>query len=160
MRDYFLQEQERVGFVIIVNMNGKLMNKLLILLILFFCVNTCYANSIDLSFHQPNLGNVELYSNEIFKDLKVELKMEHSYKQESIFILPYQFYGESEYYTLGFYVDMDKKIMNEDNASNYRILYKNYYSGEYYNTFSIPEPCTLMLLGFGIILLNNKKRIK
>jgi len=124
--------------------------------ILLFCLcSICLANNQDLTFHQPNLGNTELYSNEIYKDLKVELKMEHSYEKDNIFIFPCNYYGESEYYTLGFYVDMDKNIANEDAASNYRILYKNYYSNRCYS--NVPEPCTFILFSIGSLSLLRKK---
>ena len=82
------------------------MNKIVIILLLCLC-SPCFADHQDLSFHQPNLGNTELYYNDVHKDLKIELKMEHSYEKNDIFIFPCEFYGESEYYRLGFYVDMD-----------------------------------------------------
>jgi len=135
------------------------MRKIALILLLCLC-STCYANVNDWRFHQPNLGDTELYNNEVLKDLKVELKMQHSYRKENIFIFPYNFYGESEYYTLGFYVDMDKNIANKDKASDYRILYRN--SPAFYGSRGevIPEPCTLFLLGFGGIILmrKNEKR--
>jgi len=128
------------------------MNKIVIILLLCLC-SPCFADHQDLSFHQPNLGNTELYYNDVHKDLKIELKMEHSYEKNDIFIFPCEFYGESEYYRLGFYVDMDKNIVNEDNASGYRILYKNYTEYQIQNGVYIPDPCTLFLLGLGGIMV-------
>lgn len=133
------------------------MKKIVLILLLCLCCNYCYAGVKDLSFHQPNLGDTELYDNNIFKDLKVELKMQHSYQKENIFILPYNFYGESEYYTLGFYVDMDRNIANNYMASDYRILYRNYPTFYDSRIEAIPEPYTLLLWGLGIFVLMRKK---
>ena len=131
------------------------MNKLLIIFVLLFCANFCYADFYDLSFHQPSLGNTELYANGVYRDLRVDLKMEHSYVKMGNFIFPCDFQGESELYDLGFYVDMDKNIFDEISATDYRILYKNV------RTNVIPEPCSLFLLGLGGIVFcakNEKHR--
>ena len=130
------------------------MNKLLTIFILLFCTNFCYADFSDLSFHQPSLGRTELYDCDVYKDLKIELRLEHSYVKMGNFIFPCDFQGESELYDLGFYIDMDKNILNGISATNYRILYRNERMG------IIPEPCSLLLLGLGGIIIFARKNEK
>jgi len=90
-------------------------------------------------------GNTEINYN-LDSPLHVQISPTHTYKRfDLISILPDEYYGISELYTLSFYEDMDLGIENGLSANWYRIRFKAYYteSPEYEN---IPEPSTLILL--------------
>jgi hypothetical protein len=95
--------------------------------------------------HQP-LCLTELYqgNNVLWKDLRLS----HSYsRQDEIFLFPDNFYGNSEIYSLGLFVDLDKNICNDLSANDYRILYQ-----------TVPETDTpsVLILGFICVLLMNR----
>lgn len=90
--------------------------------------------------HQP-LCLTELYqgNNVLWKDLQLT----HTYsRQDEIFLFPSNFYGESEIYSLGLFVDLDKNICNDLSANDYRILYQE-----------ITEAPSVLILSFLCVLL-------
>jgi len=81
--------------------------------------------------------------------LETYLPLTYTYERENeIFLMPKDFQGISELYTLGFYVDQDKIIVTALDANWYRILYKYYV---------IPEPSTLVFF-MGAFFLRRRKR--
>lgn len=111
------------------------------------------ASSWDDPFIIPyqDRGNINI--NQINPDpLNTYLSLTHTYERENdIFIMPKDFQGISELYTLGFYVDQDKTIDTLLDANWYRILYR------YPEVPEVPEPSTLVFL-VGAIFLHRRKR--
>jgi len=71
-------------------------------------------------------GNTEINQN-IDPPLHVYLPLTHTYKRvDSISILPWEYYGISELYTLGFYEDVDYRIKNWQEANWYRKRFKSH----------------------------------
>ena len=99
------------------------MNTVILLVVLAF--GAPYAPvSPNLIIPYQSRGNVELYSQCDFTDLWIDISLSHSYEfRDEIFISPTDFQGASEFYTLGFYIDLDTRISNMYDANNYRILY-------------------------------------
>jgi len=116
---------------------------------------TTSAFATNLPFQSKEI--VEIYrrlEDPIYEDLELT----HNYAVfDKIFILPNEFYGESELYDLKFFLDMDTTISNDYDANCYRILYENR-SGIVYNTDPIPEPITLVTLMMGFCLIKIKRK--
>jgi len=89
--------------------------------------------------------NVEWYSQN-YDDIKIELKLDYDYiRQNRVFLFPSNYHGQSEYYDLGFYLDLDLNIKNDYDANVYRILYQN--ERTFRNKSEIiPEPSSLFIL--------------
>lgn len=137
------------------------MMKILILLILCFCsvsnADIIISNQPKTNFILPKEefiipwqadGNTEINQN-IDSPLHAYLPLTHTYKKINlIFILPHEYYGTSELYTLGFYKDVDFEIENEFEANWYRKRFKVHYFEEEIlieREKNIPEPSTLIL---------------
>lgn len=106
-------------------------------------------------------GNTEINRN-LTSPLHVNIFLTHTYKRfDSISILPDEYYGISELYTLSFYEDMDLEIENGLRASWYRVRFKAYYNQEItpFEIEPIPEPATLILFSVLFVPLLRKKRI-
>ena len=140
------------------------MSKKTIVIVLLFLTNIALGDMWTIP-HQPrhdvNIGNTELGLNSpdgLYKDLRLS----NSYEVvDKIYILPCDFQGESELYTLGFYVDWKYDIKNDYEANLWRVLYKYEYSIEDFsenNTISVPEPNNLFLMIVIILLLRMNKR--
>lgn len=112
----------------------------------------------DLVIPHQSKEITDYYRSERYDDIRVELKLEHSYiRQDKVFLLPCDYYGQSEYYDLGFYVDMDLRIKDNISANDYRILYKNNRDLNNRNKI-IPEPISLLsFLCLNIFIFRAKK---
>jgi hypothetical protein len=94
---------------------------------------------------------IEVYRSENHDCVRVELKESYDYiRRDKVFLFPADYHGNSEYYDLGFYIDLDLRINDDLDANDYRILYKN----------SVPEPTSiLILLLFGTFIFARKRKI-
>ena len=132
------------------------------LFILFLC-DISYANLI---LHQPRgdiqFGNTELISN-LGDPLVVDLMLHEKYeRQDEIFIMPVDYQGDSELYTLGFFVDWEE--INTDLDANWfrsYYIFKSIPEKEYPKIdmiepriISVPEPPMIILYLFGIYSLS------
>ena len=133
------------------------MKKVLIFFILLLVTKMSYASVIT-NFEKPFQAteHAELYENHNL--LEVDLVLQHEYYVEDrIFIVPYKFYGESEIYTLGFYVDMSDNLETNIQKNNLRAFYQ-FSLPENTNTYVtvknvIPEPLTTMAICFIALLI-------
>lgn len=130
------------------------MMKKLFIIVIFLLLASVSVLAQDFVISHQAKGSVEYYQSERYDDIWVELKMEHSYiRQDMIFLFPCDYYGNSEYYDLGFFVDMDLNIKNDFDANNYRILYQND------RVVTIPEPISILIFSClgGILFFEQKK---
>ena len=132
-----------------------------ILIILFVCTPT-FASPI--SYQPENIPHQSKEITELYTRLNYimyeDLQLQHTYKVfDNIFILPNEFYGETEFYDLKFYLDMDTTISNDHDANNYRILYENRISTSTY-AFVIPEPTMMLFFTIPFLITRFSKKEK
>jgi len=136
--------------------------RLFIILMCLFSVSvSAYGDVIDLPYQYD--GTIELYEETNLLSPSVGVILSPKYeRRDGIFILPYEFYGESELYDVKFYIDIAKPLDTLWDKNSYRVRYSFSKVTKAHPDVTqhqqIPEPTTCVLLLSSIPILVKRKR--